>query len=182
MEVLINLMVVAISQCIYIIIPIITLHSSFFNVVFQLQFAFILFCIRCRCTAQGLGTHVLCKVFPLVFQVPTWHHAVSHMLIIFLMLHCTSPWLFCNCQFVLLIPCLSHAGPSAPPSWQPSVCSLRLWICTLEMYTILSVSFTSVELEKNPTHVGDEPSSVKVSMAAHLFHILLYSGNKVFEK
>ena len=60
-----------------------------------------LVCICFRCTAQWLDNHVLYKVFPLMFPVPTQHHTVITIL---LTLHFTSQWLFCDCQFVLLNP------------------------------------------------------------------------------
>ena len=46
------------------------------------------------------------------------------------MLYFTSLGLFWNYQFVLLnpFPLFTHP-PKAPPIWQPSKCSLYLWIC-----------------------------------------------------
>ena len=46
------------------------------------------------------------------------------------MLHFTSPWLFCNYQFVLLNPFTNLTQSSNPlPLWQSPIQSLCLWIC-----------------------------------------------------
>ena len=48
------------------------------------------------------------------------------------MLYFMPPWLFCNYQFVLLNPltfCIH--SPNSPLIWQPSKCSLYLWVCLI---------------------------------------------------
>ena len=45
----------------------------------------------------------LCGDHP-VSVAPTWHHTSYYTITMFPLLYFTSPWLFCNYQFVLLIP------------------------------------------------------------------------------
>ena len=68
---------------------------------------------------------------PLILQVPTWHHTVITMLVtVFPMLHFTSPWLYCNYQFVLLNPSTSFTYSFHPfPFWKSPFLSLCLWVC-----------------------------------------------------
>ena len=49
-------------------------NLSFSNFVFQLQLTFNIICISFRCAAQWLDNHMLRKVVPPIFPVPTWPH------------------------------------------------------------------------------------------------------------
>lgn len=53
-------------------------------------------------------TPVFCKPIPTTFQVPTQHHAVTRIPSTkFLLRHCVSLRLLCDCQLVILNPCTS---------------------------------------------------------------------------
>ena len=62
------------------------------------------FCITFRCTASWLENHILYRVVPAIFPVPTWSHTYLSWCywLGFLCCYFTSPWLFRNCPFVLL--------------------------------------------------------------------------------
>ena len=86
------------------------------------------------------------------------------------MLYFASPWLSCNYQFVLHMPSLFSFSP--PSLWQPSKCSLYLWVCfcfvcsficvlyiphisEIMLYLSFSVWFTSLSTVSSRTnHVG----------------------------
>ena len=54
---------------------------------------------------------------------------ITTELTIFPIRYSTSPWLFCNYQPVLLNPFTVFTEPPNPHTlWQPSVCSLFLWV------------------------------------------------------
>ena len=48
---------------------------------------------------------------------------------VFLMLYFTFPWLFYNCQSAFLNPFTFSESLNPLHLWQPSVCSLYLWVC-----------------------------------------------------
>ena len=59
-----------------------------------------------------------------------WVMHICSSATLFLMLYFTSPWLFCNYQFVLLNSLTFFSQPlNPPPIWQPSKCSLYQWVC-----------------------------------------------------
>ena len=84
------------------------------------------------------------------YKLPKWtpHKCSTHLtpyivftvlLIIFLMLEFTSPWLFCNCQFVLLNPFTFFIH--TPPIWPPSKCCLYLWVYFCSACSFILVFF-----------------------------------------
>ena len=55
---------------------------------------------------------------------------ITQLLAVFPMLYFTSPWPFCNYQFLFLSPCAFFTSPPGTPLiWQPSKCSLYLRVC-----------------------------------------------------
>ena len=70
-------------------------------------------------------------MFPLVFPVPNWHHTVSSIsLTIYPVLSFAFPPLFCNYRSVFLSAFTFFTqSPKLPHLWQPSVCSMYLWVC-----------------------------------------------------
>ena len=91
----------------------------------------ILFCISFRCTAYWLDNHILYKVVPSVFQLPTWHHPqlLQHYWLYFL---CCAlcPHDYCvTTNLNILIPTPFHPFLQCTPSLgQPSVCSLPMYL------------------------------------------------------
>ena len=70
------------------------------------------------------------KCSPWYFRYPSGTIHAYYIIAIFPMLNFTSLWLFCNYQFVLLNPFTFFTQSTRPlPLWQPSVCSLHLWVC-----------------------------------------------------
>ena len=70
-----------------------------------------------------------------------WVMHLSSLAAPFLILYCTSPWLFCNYLFVLLSPLTSSPIPvNTSPIWKPSKCSSypRFWLCS---FCLLSLFF-----------------------------------------
>ena len=114
----------------------------FFNFIFQIQFAFsIIFC-SFKVYSRWLNNHILYKAVPPVFAVPTRHHTViTAWLTTFPALHCTSPWLRCNRQPVLLNPFTFFTQlPQLPPNLAPveMFCvSMSLFQFCLFIYCVL---------------------------------------------
>lgn len=52
--------------------------NFYINILFYYSLHLTLFCVGFRCTAQSVDMHILYEVFPLVTQVPTWHHGQSY--------------------------------------------------------------------------------------------------------
>ena len=59
----------------------------------------------------------------------TPHIVIRVLLTLFTKLYFTSPWVFCNTKFILLNPLAFSFILPTPPIWQPSKCTLHLWVC-----------------------------------------------------
>ena len=71
---------------------------------------------------------------------------ITIILTIFPMLYFTSPWLFCNYQFVLLSPCTFSPSPLSPSLWQRSVCSPSLFLQVCFYFVCSFVFFFGVHV------------------------------------
>ena len=75
-----------------------------------------------------------------------WVMCINSLATPFPILYCTSPWPFCNYQFVLLNPLASSPiPPHSPPIWQPSKCSWCPWFCLCSCLLSLFFRFSCVE-------------------------------------
>ena len=102
--------------CIIIVFLVLYLFSIF--IVFNYSLYSVLFCISFRCTAQWLDNHMIYKVFPLIFLVPTQHHTeLLHTIDYIPYAALSIPVASLSHQLVLLNPFTSHPTLNLP--WQP---------------------------------------------------------------
>ena len=145
---------------------------------FSISLHSIVFCISFRCTAWWLDNYIFYRVVPPIFPSPTWHHTViTVLLMINPSLYLTSPWLFCNCQFVLLNPSTCFTQPPLPSGSQVSVrCSMHLFLFVHLFVHLWYLSFSVwlILLNIIPSRSIHAVANGKISFFLWPSNILLY--------
>ena len=127
------------------------------------------------CTTQWFDIHIPCEVITAVSSSHLSLYKVIIILTIFPMLYITSLWLiyFITESRYFLIPfTLFTIPPPATSLWQPSVCSLYLWVCFCfvfldsmsQIIRYLSLSFWLFSLSIIPSRSIHGATNGKISL------------------